>query len=515
MFGWRHRFLIPVLMVAMATVGSCGDDRDARQDSTSSPSTTTTRPITQAPDPTTGNLGVPGCDLMRLAVPDAVALGNSESRLYVTGVLLEDEDGLVLCEVANGIVTSECDTRRLPVEGVTLEELEAEGVSGEDASFPITLLGELVDGVLHVETPRYIGSATIVLHPGVNYSTRPTRVPLVLVTPPASGWTARDSVACGGALGSLWLRSGNGWMFVVPTSGLMVDDAIEQVLDSNSLTDVTVGDTSFGPWAGRKVAATYVGPSYRVLSGALPYHTVVEDVPPIDSASAERRVEVHVVATRAGVMSVVLLTDPSGMEELRAEALALASTIEVIPTDPGCADEEWADKVCGRTVDEDPAPAEPLPTDAPGCGVATGQSAIEPGANIPQNHAYVVERADAYIGIVVPHMATEQVIDGFTSVGTFVGTDNGGISTYRRGAGDSLEYLGLVIDHQHGNVTTDAIQLTTNGDDVHLAASCPSKALALYPGSFPGSCHPGVSGALQHWTVDHDGQFTETSCPHP
>lgn len=519
----RHRFLVPVFVLAMVTVGSCGDGRDAQQGSTSSPAPTTapavetpatTAPLVTADSPSdTGDLVVPGCDLVGAAVPDAVVMGDSESRVYVTGVLLEGDDGLVMCEVADGVVTPECETKRLPIEGVTIEDLDAQGVHGSDASFPITLVGELVDGVLHVQTPRYIGPTTIGLDAGVNYSTSPTRVPLVLLTPPASGWTARDSIACGDALGSLWLRSDDGWMFVVPTLALTVDDAVEQLLNNDRLTDATVADTSFGPWAGSSVAATFVDLPDRILRGLLPYHTVTEDVPDVGSMPSAGRVEVHVVATRSGVLSIVLLADESAVDDLRMDALALAATIEVIATYPGCADEEWADKVCWGAVTEDNELVEPDPTDGSGCAVGVGPSSIEPGVPIPEDHAYVVERADAYVGIVVRHPATEQVIDGFEWFGRFAGTGHGGIFTYRRGGGEDLEFLGLVIDHDQGDVTTDAIRLATNGDAVFLEASCQAKALVLRPGNVVPGPDLSLDGAVQSWRVDELGDFFETSEP--
>ena len=67
-----------------------------------------------------------------------------------------------------------------------------------------------------------------------------------------------------------------------------------------------------------------------------------------------------------------------------------------------------------------------------------------------------------------------------------------------------------MIDHGKSNVTTDALLLTTNGDDVCVEASCSGRALVLRAGKFEMSSDHGLAAALRHWTIDMHGRLVES-----
>jgi hypothetical protein len=88
-----------------------------------------------------------------------------------------------------------------------------------------------------------------------------------------------------------------------------------------------VWETNLGPFDRSGI------PMDRAL---LPYHTVQEGilVGP-DVLEAGQQVEMHVVDTDDGVLSVALVTTPGSIDDFRTEALRLANTLELFPGGDG------------------------------------------------------------------------------------------------------------------------------------------------------------------------------------
>ncbi len=237
---------------------------------------------------------------------------------------------------------------RVPDSDVDQQALDDKLAQDALGAFPGELLVESGSIVIPAE-----------LQEGVTYRTRPGRMPAVRFTPPTEGWAAIDS-GCGPEFGSIRLGNDLGRMFVIHTKQLTVDDAIES-LDTGPFVDTSRSDTRIAQWSGRSLAGTFdsdvwggnLGPfdptAFDPETMLFPYHTVQEAMLVGSqfelglSGAAGRKVygelepggslEIHVVATASGALSVALVADPDSMEEFRPTALALADTLELYEAD--------------------------------------------------------------------------------------------------------------------------------------------------------------------------------------
>jgi hypothetical protein len=160
------------------------------------------------------------------------------------------------------------------------------------------------------------------------------------------------------AMGTLLLRHQEGRMFVVPTAGITVDDAVALLLRGPYVNPAVTG-SPLSDGNGQAIQAQLsplvadsftLGPGSRPLPETgqvkwlLPYHTIIEDgldlgEPDGGPLMPGDQAEIHLVEVDGGILSVALVTDEMSMETFRPRALALAATVS-LDGEPGvgCSD---------------------------------------------------------------------------------------------------------------------------------------------------------------------------------